>query len=62
MKELKQLADIDWWQVFFAICLVLICVKTIWSLGDWFFVEKLGIKTKKMRQREQDAELLKDTA
>lgn len=62
MKELKQLVDIDWWQFFITVCLLLICIKTIWSLGDWFFVEKLGIKTKKMRQREQDEELLKATA
>ena len=62
MKDLELLTDIDWWQVFLAICLVLICVKTIWSLGDWIFVEKLGIKTRKMRQREQDDELLKTTA
>ena len=62
MKELKQLVDIDWWQFFVAVCLLLVCIKTIWSLGDWIFVEKLGIKTKKMRQREQDEELLKATA
>ena len=62
MKELIQLADINWWQVFLATCLILFCVKILWSLTDWIFVEKLGIKTRKMRQREQDEELLKTTA
>ena len=62
MEELEQLAHIDWWQVFLAIFLVLFCVKILWSLVDWIFIEKLGIKTKKMRQREQDDELLKSTA
>lgn len=62
MDELQQIANIDWWQVFLAICLVLFCIKILWSLVDWIFVEKLGIKTRKMRQREQDSELLKTTA
>ena len=62
MKELIHLAEINWWQVFLAICLSLFCVKFLWSLSDWIFVEKLGIKTRKMRQREQDEELLKTTA
>lgn len=62
MDDLKQLAQIDWWQVFLAICLLLFCIKALWTLADWFFIEKLGIKTKKMRQREQESELLKATA
>ena len=61
MGDLKQLAQIDWWQVFLAICLLLFCVKVLWSLADWIFVEKLGIKTRKMRQREKESEKLKTT-
>lgn len=61
MDNVEQLATIDWWYVFLAIILGLICVKFIWSLFDWLFVEKLGIKTKKMRQREQESAQLKTT-
>lgn len=62
MEYLNQLAQINWWQVFLAIVLLLVCVKFLWSLADWFIVEKLGIKTRKMRQREEEQKLLKATA
>ncbi len=62
MGDLKQLSQIDWWQVFLALCLLLFCIKAVWSLVDWLIFEKLGIKTRKMRQREQESELLKATA
>jgi septal ring factor EnvC (AmiA/AmiB activator) len=62
MDDLKQLAQIDWWYVFVAVILALVCVKLVWSLFDWLFVEKLGIETKKMKQRRQESELLKTTA
>ena len=61
MGELKQLAQIDWWQVFLAIVLLLICIKSLWMLSDWIFIEKLGVKTRKMRQREQEREKLNKT-
>lgn len=61
MSELKQLAEIDWWQVIIALVLLLVCVKFIWSLIDWLFFEKLGIETRKMKQRRQESELLKIT-
>ena len=62
MNELKELAKIDWWAVFTALILFLCCLKFVWSLIDWVFVEKLGIETRKMKQRRQDADLLKTTA
>ena len=62
MDELKQLIQIDWWYVITAICLLLFCVKAVWSLLDWLLFEKLGIETKKMKQRRQESELLKATA
>ena len=61
MDELKQLTQIDWWYVAIAIILVLVCVKFVWSLFDWLFVDKLGIETKKMRLRRQETEQLKAT-
>lgn len=61
MDELKQLVQIDWWYVILAVCLLLFCIKLIWSLIDWLLFEKLGIETKKMKQRRQESKLLKDT-
>lgn len=61
MNELKQLAEVDWWQVIVSLVLLLVCVKFIWSLIDWLFFEKLGIETRKMKQRRQESELLKIT-
>lgn len=62
MDELKELAKIDWWSVFVALILLLVVIKFIWSLVDWILFEKLGIETRKMKQKRQDAELLKTTS
>ena len=62
MDELKYLIQIDWWYVVIALVLLLVCVKLVWSLIDWLFFEKLGIETKKMKQRRQQSELLKTTS
>lgn len=62
MDNVEQLKNIDWWYVILAIILLLIAVKFVWSLFDWLFVEKLGIKTKNMIQRQQESEQLKTTA
>lgn len=62
MSDLKQLTQIDWWYVFIAICLLLFCIKAVWSLFDWFVFDKLGVETKKMKQHREEAELLKATA
>lgn len=62
MEELKELIQIDWWYVVIALIILLICIKLVWSLIDWLFVEKIGIETKKMKQRRQESETLKATA
>lgn len=62
MDELKQLIQIDWWYVIIAIVLLLICVKLVWTLFDWLLFEKLGIETKKMKQRREDKEKLNITS
>ena len=59
MNELKQLIEIDWWYVVIAIVALLIVVKLLWTLGDWLFVEKLGIETKKSRERREQKEAIK---
>lgn len=61
MSDLKELVQIDWWYVIIAVLLLLFCIKLIWSLLDWLLFEKLGIKTKKTRQREQESKQLKET-
>jgi len=62
MDELKGLEHIDWWYVVIAIVIALVVIKFIWQLFDWLFVEKLGVETKKMKQKRQESELLKATA
>ena len=62
MDELKQLMEINWWYVITALVALLLFVKLVWSLIDWLFFEKLGIETRKMKQRRQDSQLLKTTA
>jgi hypothetical protein len=57
MSELKQLAQIDWWYVAIAITTAFIVVKFIWSSGEWI-VEKLGIETKRARERRQQKEAI----
>lgn len=62
VEMLEQLSRINWWYVFIALVILLFGIKIVWSGADWLFVEKLGIKTKKMIQRQQESELLKTTA
>lgn len=62
MNEFKELMQIDWRYVILSIIILLVCVKFIWSLLDWLLFEKLGIETRKMKQKRQERELLKDTA
>ena len=62
INQLIQLGDIDWWYVIVALLLFLFFVKAVWSLLDWLLLEKLGIETRKMKQRREERQLLKDTA
>lgn len=61
MNSVEQLAQIDWWYVVIAVLLLLAASKFVWSLFDWLFVEKLGIETRKMKQKRQEREELKAT-
>lgn len=62
MDELKELLQIDWHYVIIAMILALVVMKFVWTALDWLFVEKLGLETKKTRQRrEYDEELKKTT-
>ena len=59
VEILEQMSHINWWGVFIALVVLLFGIKLVWSGVDWLFVEKLGIKTKKMIQRQQESEQLK---
>lgn len=61
MGDLNQLEKIDWWYVALALLLLLFCVKAVWSLLDWLLFDKIGIETRKMKQRRQESALLKET-
>ena len=61
MGDLKQLAQIDWWQVFLAISLLLLGGKTLLTAIDWFLFDKLKIETGKMKRQREDHEKLKTT-
>lgn len=62
VEIVQQIPTIDWWYVVIAMLVLLIVIKLIWSLFDWIFVDKLGIETKKMRQKRLESEQLKTTA
>lgn len=62
ISDLEQLGQIDWWYVFVAVMILLLCIKLVWSLLDWLLFEKLGIETRKMKQHREERELLKATA
>lgn len=61
VEILQQLSQIDWWYVLIAVVLLLLAIKSIWSLFDWFVFTKLGIETKKMKEQRESKEQLKRT-
>lgn len=61
MDNIQALAEIDWFDWFFATILVIIVYKTLVGLKDWF-CNRYGIETKGMRQRREEHELLIKTA
>jgi len=62
VEILEQLLQINWWYVLIAIVILLIAIKFLWSLFDWILFTKLGIETKKMKQRREESQLLKETS
>ena len=61
VEIIEQLSQIDWWYVLIAIVLLLLAIKSVWSLFDWFVFTKLGIETKKMKEQRESREQLKAT-
>jgi hypothetical protein len=62
MENIKELMQIDWQYIIISLCILLVAIKFIWTLIDWFLFEKLGIETRKMKHRREESELLKTTA
>ena len=61
MNELKALLELDFNYLFVGFVLILIVVKFVWTLLEWLIVEKLGIETKRQRQRRAELKQLDDT-
>ncbi len=61
MQDTLGLINIDYTSLFISIVTVLIGIKTITTLFEWF-ISKLGLETKWMRTRREDHELLLKTS
>ena len=62
IEQLKALLDLDFKYLFFGFCLILIVGKTLWITIEWLLIEKLGLETKKQKERREDKKLLSETA
>lgn len=61
MNEIIELTKINFSSVFIAVFVILIGIKAIISLIEWF-IEKLGLETKGMRKRREEHNLLIQTS
>ena len=61
MDEIIELTKIDFTYVFIAVFVILIGVKAIVSIFEWF-INKLGLETKWMRKRREEHDLLIQTS
>ena len=61
VEIIQQIPKIDWWYVAVAVIIALIVIEILWSLLDRFLFVRLGIETKKMKQRRLESEQLKAT-
>lgn len=61
MSEIIELTKIDFAYVFIAVFVILIGIKVITSLFEWF-VDKLGLETKWMRKKREEHDLLIQTS
>lgn len=61
MNELKALLELDFKYLFIGFILFLVVIKFVWTLLEWLIVEKLGLETKKQRQRKAELKQLDDT-
>jgi len=61
MSAIKELTTLDFSLVFVSVFIILIGIKAIVSLFEWF-IEKVGLETKSMRKRKEEHNLLIQTS
>ncbi len=61
MDAITELTTLDFSYIFISVFVILIGIKVIISLFEWF-VEKLGLETKWMKRKREDHELLIKTS
>jgi hypothetical protein len=61
MDAITELTQIDYSTVFISVFIILIGIKAIVSVIEWF-ITKLGLETKRMRKNTEDHELLIKTS
>ncbi len=61
MSAIKELTTLDFSLVFVSVFIILIWIKAMVSLFEWF-IEKLGLETKGMRKRKEEHNLLIQTS
>ncbi len=61
MDTIKELTTLDFSCIFISVFIILIGIKSIVSLFEWF-IDKLGLETKWMKRKREDHELLIKTA
>jgi len=61
MNDLQYLQEINFGVLFFSIIAILVAIKFIVVLFEWF-IDKLGLETKGMRKKRENQELLIKTA
>lgn len=62
MNYIEPLFEIDFKTVILGVLVALIAFQFLVKLGQWLFVEFLGLETKSMRNRREEHELLMQTA
>lgn len=61
MKELQELTSINFYSLFVSVVSILIAMKAFAQLFEWF-IHKLGLETKWMRQQNEEHALLLQTS
>lgn len=61
METIQELTEINYGTLIVSVFIILVAFKFLWELLDWF-IKKLGLETKLMRQKREEHELLVTTA
>lgn len=61
MDTIRELTEINYGTLIVSVFIILVAFKFLWELLDWF-IKKLGLETKLMRQKREEHELLVTTA